>query len=119
LSAQLSTYLGYVQYHFIGATLVRLAFVMPSFLMVVVIGIAYRLFGGLPWMQALFYGAGAAVIGALVGAFVIIGIRSIIDLPAALIAIVTVIALICLKKIKEPYIIIPSAFFGLTLGLLF
>jgi len=63
LAAQLSMYLGYVHYRFIGATLVSLAFVMPSFLMVVAIGIAYKLFGGLPWMQAVFYGVGAAVIG--------------------------------------------------------
>lgn len=63
LAAQLSMYLGYVHYRFIGATLVSLAFVMPSFLMVVGIGIAYKMFGGLPWMQAVFYGVGAAVIG--------------------------------------------------------
>ena len=56
-------YLGFVHYRFFGATLVSLAFVMPSFLMVVAIGIAYKLFGGLPWMQAVFYGVGAAVIG--------------------------------------------------------
>lgn len=63
LAAQLSMYLGFVHYRFIGATLIGLAFVMPSFLMVVAIGIAYKLFGGLPWMQAVFYGVGAAVIG--------------------------------------------------------
>jgi chromate transporter len=63
LAAQLSMYLGYVHYRFIGATLVSIAFVMPSFIMVVAIGIAYKLFGGLPWMQAVFYGVGAAVIG--------------------------------------------------------
>jgi chromate transporter len=63
LAAQLSMYLGYVHYRFIGATLVSLAFVMPSFIMVVAIGIAYKMFGGLPWMQAIFYGVGSAVIG--------------------------------------------------------
>jgi chromate transporter len=46
-----------------GATLCGLAFVIPSFIMVLLIGIAYKLFGGLPWMQAVFYGVGAAVIG--------------------------------------------------------
>lgn len=63
LAAQLGIYLGYVHYKVIGATLCGLAFVLPSFVMVVVIGIAYRLFGGLPWMQAIFYGVGAAVVG--------------------------------------------------------
>ncbi len=63
LAAQLSIYLGYVHYRILGATLARLAFVLPSFLMVLGIGYAYVLYGGLPWMQAVFYGVGSAVIG--------------------------------------------------------
>ncbi|MBC7487753.1 MAG: chromate transporter [Cytophagaceae bacterium] len=63
LAAQLSIYLGYVHYHILGATLVGLAFVLPSFLMVLGISWAYVAFGGIPWMQAVFYGVGAAVIG--------------------------------------------------------
>ena len=63
LAAQLSIYLGYVHYRVVGATLVGLAFVLPSFLMVLGIGYAYVQAGGLPWMQAVFYGIGAAVIG--------------------------------------------------------
>jgi len=63
LAAQLGIYLGYVHYRIIGATLAGLAFVLPSFVMVVALGIAYKLFGGLPWMQAIFYGVGAAVVG--------------------------------------------------------
>ena len=63
LAAQLAIYLGYVHYRIIGATIAGLAFVIPSFLMVLAIGFAYVKFGGLPWMQAVFYGVGAAVIG--------------------------------------------------------
>ena len=63
LAAQLAIYIGYVDYRIIGATLAGLAFVVPSFLMVVVLGWAYVRFGGLPWMQSVFYGIGAAVIG--------------------------------------------------------
>ncbi|HEY2863905.1 MAG TPA: chromate transporter [Casimicrobiaceae bacterium] len=63
LAAQLAMYLGYVRYRTLGATVVGVAFVLPSFLMVVVIGWAYGRYGGLPWMQAVFYGVGAAVIG--------------------------------------------------------
>ena len=47
----------------VGATLVSLAFILPSFLMVWGLSVAYVRFGGLAWMQALFYGVGAAVIG--------------------------------------------------------
>lgn len=63
LAAQLSIYLGYVHYRIIGATVAGLAFVIPSFLMVIAIGFAYVKFGGLPYMQAVFYGVGASVIG--------------------------------------------------------
>src|SRR3954465_13639553 len=63
LAAQLAIYLGYVHYRILGATLAGVAFVLPSFLMVVALGWAYVRFGGLAWMQGVFYGVGAAVIG--------------------------------------------------------
>jgi chromate transporter len=63
LAAQLAIYLGYVHYGVVGATLVGVAFVLPSFLMVLALGWAYSRFGGLEWMQSVFYGVGASVIG--------------------------------------------------------
>src|SRR5437763_2411008 len=63
LAAQLAMYLGYVRAHTLGATIVGLAFIWPSFLMVVALGWLYTLYGGLSWMQAVFYGVGASVIG--------------------------------------------------------
>ena len=63
LAAQLAIYLGYVHYRFVGASLVGVAFVLPSFLMVVGLGAAYTVYGGIGWMQSVFYGVGAAVIG--------------------------------------------------------
>ncbi len=62
LAAQLAMYLGWVRARRLGATLVALAFVGPSFLMVLVLSELYVRFGGLPWMAGLFYGIGAAVI---------------------------------------------------------
>jgi chromate transporter len=62
LAAQLAIYLGWARAGFLGATLVAVAFVLPSFLMVLMISAAYVRFGGLPWMQSAFYGIGAAVI---------------------------------------------------------
>lgn len=63
LAAQLGIYMGYVHYRILGATLAGIAFVLPSFLMVIALGWAYVRYGGLSWMQAVFYGVGAAVIG--------------------------------------------------------
>jgi len=63
LAAQLGIYLGYVHYRILGATLAGIAFVLPSFLMVIALGWTYVRFGGIAWMQAVFYGVGAAVTG--------------------------------------------------------
>lgn len=63
LAAQLGIYLGFIHYRFIGATLIGFAFILPSFLMVILLGMVYKLYGGLSWIQAVFYGVGAAVIG--------------------------------------------------------
>lgn len=66
LAAQLGIYIGFVHFGILGATLSGLAFVIPSFIMVVLLGIAYQAYGGLPWMQAIFYGISSAVIGIIV-----------------------------------------------------
>ncbi len=63
LATQLAIYLGYIHYGVVGGSIVGVAFVLPSFLMVVALGWAYVLYGGLSWMQAVFYGIGPAVIG--------------------------------------------------------
>lgn len=63
LASQLGTYLAYLHYGYLGATLASIAFILPSFLMVVALGVAYIMFNGLPWMQAAFYGVSGAVVG--------------------------------------------------------
>src|SRR5438128_596547 len=62
LAAQLAIYLGWVRARVLGATLVSVAFILPSLLMVLAISALYVAYGGLAWMQGLFYGIGAAVI---------------------------------------------------------
>ncbi len=62
LAAQLAIYLGWVRAGNLGATLVAGAFILPSFVMVLALSAVYVRFGGLSWMQGVFYGIGAAVI---------------------------------------------------------
>jgi len=62
LAAQLAMYLGWARGRAVGAALVGVAFVIPSFLMVLALAAGYIRFGGLSWMQGAFYGIGAAVI---------------------------------------------------------
>ncbi|KAA8478262.1 chromate transporter [Arcticibacter tournemirensis] len=63
LAAQLGIYIGFVHYGLGGATLTGLAFVLPSFVMVVLLGMVYQLYSGLAWVRDVFYGVAPAVIG--------------------------------------------------------
>jgi chromate transporter len=62
LAAQLGIYLGFVRAGWTGATIVAVAFILPSLVMVLGISKAYVSFGGTRFIAALFYGIGAAVI---------------------------------------------------------
>ncbi len=96
LAAQLAMYLGYVHYSILGATLVGVAFVLPSFCMVLALGWAYREYEGLSWMQAVFYGVGASVIAIIaISAYKLtkkaIGNSGLLSAIAAVSAVVTII----------------------------
>lgn len=66
LAAQLAMYLGWLRGGTVGATVVGVAFILPSFLMVLALAALYVHFGSLPWIQGMFYGIGAAVIAIIV-----------------------------------------------------
>ena len=75
LATQLAIYLGYIKYGLTGATLVPIALIVPSFLLVLGISYLYVHFGGLSFVQALFYGIGAAVVGIIIkAAYKLIGL---------------------------------------------
>ncbi len=61
LAAQLAMYLGWVRAGRVGATLAGTLFILPSFLIVLVLAALYVHFGQLTWIQGIFYGIGAAV----------------------------------------------------------
>ena len=73
LAAQLAMYLGWLKGRTLGATLVGLAFVAPSFLMVLGLSAVYVRGGGLPWMRGVFYGIAAAVVAILARSAVRLG----------------------------------------------
>jgi len=66
LAAQLAFCLGYLHSRLRGAAAVGLAFILPSFLLTLLLGAAYVRFGGLSWLAAAFYGVGATVLGIIV-----------------------------------------------------
>jgi chromate transporter len=72
LAAQLAIYLGWVRARVVGALLVSIAFIAPSFLMVLALSALYVRFDGLGWMRGAFYGIGAAVIAILARSVVLL-----------------------------------------------
>src|SRR5438045_4051197 len=66
LAAQLAMYLGWLRAGVIGATTVGIAFILPSFLMVLGLAALYVHYGSLSWIQGMFYGVGSAVIAIIV-----------------------------------------------------
>jgi len=65
LAAQLAMYLGWVRAGTLGASVIAAAFILPSFITVLVLAGFYVRYGGLAWMQGAFYGIGAAVIAVI------------------------------------------------------
>ena len=62
LAAQLAIYIGWAHAGVRGAATIGIAFIAPSLLMVLAIAALYMKFNGMPWISAVFYGIGAAVI---------------------------------------------------------
>ena len=112
-------FIGYLVAGFPGACISALATFLPCYLITLVTAPYFNKIAKNLSIKAFVDGITAAVIGALVGAVVIIGIRSIVDIPTALIALASVITLIFLERIKEPYIILLSASIGLILKMFF
>lgn len=108
-------FIGYLISGFPGAVVAAAATFLPCFLFTVLLAPSFRKIAKNVSIKAFVEGITAAVIGALVGSVIIIATRSIIDLPTALIAVISALALIYLKKIQEPYLIAAAALFGLLL----
>jgi chromate transporter len=110
-------FIGYLVAGFPGAVVAALAIFLPCYLLTILPAPYFHRLGKNPSIKAFVDGITAAVIGALVGAVIVIATRSIIDIPTALIAVATVLALLYIKKLQEPYIILAAACVGLLIKL--
>ncbi len=62
LAAQLAMWIGFIRHGVVGASLIGIVFIFPTYLIVLIISILYVTFHGLSIVQALFYGIGPTVI---------------------------------------------------------
>lgn len=73
LAAQVAMWVGFLQRGALGAFLVALPFILPSFLSVLTIAVFYVRYQGLDWVQALFYGIAPGVMAIIAIAAVKLG----------------------------------------------
>jgi len=110
-------FIGYLVAGFPGASVAALATFLPCYLFTVIPAPYFHKYGKLPAIKAFVDGITAAVVGALAGSVIVIAIRTIKDVPTALIALATILVLLKTKKIKEPHIILVAAVIGIILKL--
>lgn len=62
MAAQLAMFVGHLHYGVWGATLVAIVFILPSFVLVLILGVLYVHYGKLVWLEAAFVAIGAAIV---------------------------------------------------------
>jgi chromate transporter len=110
-------FIGYLVAGFAGASVAALATFLPCYLFTIIPAPYFRKYGRRPAIVAFVDGVTAAAIGTITGAVVVLGKRSIIDLPSIAIALVTIVLLWKAKKLPEPVIVAAAAIVGLILKL--
>jgi chromate transporter len=107
-------FIGFLVAGLSGATVAAIATFLPAYLLTIIPAPYFKRYGKLPGVAAFVDGVTVAAIGAISGAVVVLGRRSIVDLPTADIATVTVF-LLWKMKVPEPLIIVAAGLLGLLI----
>jgi chromate transporter len=89
-----TAYVGHKLRGVLGATMAILGFILPSFVLMVLLSAAYFAYGSLPWVHPLFLGLEALVVGTVFNVTIDFGQRSLKGRSEALIALAAFAALI-------------------------
>jgi len=108
-------FIGYLVAGLSGAVVAALGTFLPCYLFTIIPAPYFKKYGKRPAIVAFVDGVTAAAIGAITGAVVVIGERSIVDIPTALLALVTVGLLWRFNKLQEPILVSAAAAVGLVL----
>ena len=111
-------FIGYLVAGFWGACVAAIATFLPCYLFTVIPAPYFKKYGKNPAIKAFVDGVTAAAIGAIAGAVLVLGKRTLTDIPTLLIALFTIAILLRLKKLQEPLIIGAAALIGIILKLL-
>jgi chromate transporter len=110
-----AAFIGYLVAGPLGAVAASLGVFLPCFLIVVLAAPHYRRIAGQGHVKAFVDGVTAGAVGAIAGAVIVLARRSLVDLPAIVIALVALGVLLRAKKAPEPLLILAAAVVGITL----
>ncbi|HAG85238.1 MAG TPA: chromate transporter, partial [Cyanobacteria bacterium UBA12227] len=109
-------FIGFLVAGLAGAVVATLATFLPCYLFTIIPAPYFKKHGKQPGVAAFVEGVTVAAIGAITGAVVVLGQRSLVDIPTIVIAAITlVLLLIFKKKLPEPLIVLVSACLGLVI----
>jgi chromate transporter len=108
-------FIGYLVGGFWGAVVAALATFLPCYLFTVLPAPYFKKYGKHPAIKAFVDGVTAAAIGAIAGAVLVLGKRTLTDLPTLALAIITAAVLFRFKKLPEPLVIAIAALVGIVL----
>ena len=107
-----TAFIGYLVAGFSGACVAAIATFLPAYLLTIIPAPYFKRYGKLPSIAAFVSGVTAAATGAICGAVIVLGRRTLTDIPTVLLAIATLAVLFNFKKIPEPIIVIIAAIIG-------
>jgi chromate transporter len=108
-------FIGYLVAGLAGAAVAALATFLPCYLFTIIPAPYFRKHGKKPAIVAFVDGCTAAAIGTITGAVIVLGKRSITDIPTIVIMASTLLLLWKVKKIPEPAIVVLAAIAGLLI----
>jgi chromate transporter len=106
-------FIGYLVAGFAGAVMAAIGIFLPVYLFTIIPAPWFSRNRDNPQLKAFVHGATAAATGAIAGAVVLIGLRSIYDVPTALIALVT-FGILWRYKVPEPIVVVAAGLVGLV-----
>ncbi|MCE5293962.1 MAG: chromate efflux transporter [Chlamydiales bacterium] len=66
VATKLAVYFGWLKARVFGATIIAIAFLLPSFILVIALAVIYTHNVGVSWVEGVFYGIGASIVAVII-----------------------------------------------------
>lgn len=110
---QLATYIGWLLHKTLGGLVAGILFILPGFVLMTAIAIAYVVYGDLTWMQGLLFGMQAATLAIVIEAVIRVGKRALKHRALYALAAAAFVAIFALG-LPFPLIVLAAALVGLA-----